>query len=178
MLKPQLGGFLAVYYVIHYRAWLPALIGGGFTLAHWVMPNPAGNMLMFEWIDNILHPTTVNSAIWTSTPVGPRWLLFLLLPIIYYIHRERWTQERTIATLLIVPMTLSPYVSYQSVVVPVTMLSGGVLTLVQWVLASFTVAAIVWYFLLALLLGGFDVVLLQKLKSNRQETIDGRTPAG
>ncbi len=165
MLKPQLGAFLALYYVIHYRAWQAALIGVVFTVAHFVLPNPAGNLLVFEWIDNILHPTDANSVAWTNNPVGPRWLVFVLFPIIYFVQRERWTQERTVASLLIFAMTISPYASFQSVVVPVSVLSGGLLTLVHWGLTGLQVISVVGYFVTTLILGGFDAVLIQKLRS-------------
>lgn len=147
MLKPQLGFFFAIYLVLTYRAWYAALFGAAFTLAHFAIPDPNGTPLLLGWVENVLSPTEYNAEVWAHNPVGPRWLMFVVFPILFFLRRQAWTNDHTIAALLMINMTISPYASFQSVLVAVVMLTSLPLTIVHGALVIFGVIGVVWYFL-------------------------------
>lgn len=161
MLKPQMGVLVALYFVVQYKAWKAAFLGAAFTLAHFIIPDPSGMPIGLGWIDNIINPTDYNRGAWMMNAAGFRWVIFITLPLAYYVSRQSWTEDKTIASLLIIALTLSPYASVQSVLVPIVILINPLLTIVHWGMVLASMSGIVWYFFTALVFSA-GVAMLQE----------------
>jgi hypothetical protein len=144
LLKPQGSILILAYWLWHERRNLREMI---FTLsiaATFIMPVSliGSPPLLLQWLDNLRHPSQANYERWLSNNVSltdrigfiPAALVIAVVfgGVFWFMRHRGWSLNHTFATLFLAAMLLSPYVSNQSIIVPLAFLPSWPILALQY----------------------------------------------
>lgn len=151
LLKPQITALVILYLLWKSRLeWKKVLKSLGVTALFVVPISLVGSpMLIWQWLDNLRHPSEQNQFFWSINNVSLTtrfgvWiglgLLALAIILVWWLWRKRliaWSGDLTIASLLLASMFLLPYSSQQSFSSGLAFLPTGLGFGLQWLVVSF-----------------------------------------